>query len=772
MTSRPSRTCLLTGVTGFLGKVVLEELLRRHDELGVDRVLLLIRPRGGLGAAERFQREVAGSKCFARLPEGWARRVSVLEGSLEAPGLGLDGAGEGLARGATHVIHAAASVNFDLPLAEAARANIESSLNLLELARGCPGLERLVCVSTAYVTPHPGHGVPIGETLAPLPAPAAALLAAIREGRADEAELLAASGHPNTYTLTKSIAEHLLAAGRGAVPLSIIRPSIISASHRHPFEGWIDSTAGFGGFVLLLGLGHLRAVVGEPGARLDLVPVDEVATRLLDACRAGPVGRAPFEIRHAVAGSARSAEVDTCWKEIQEFFRVHRVGRPPARRYLGPRGIGFALAHLVHHRLPIAVASLRSRETRRRSRSLRARLEYLNQVFPYFTSRSFEFRCSLPLDHGFEPRAYVRTVCRGVYTHILNRDEREWPLAGRRHPGHGGDLRWALSQPHGNAWIRFSAWTATRVLRRTVDQVTVDLPSFEAARRAVPDGEPLVIVPNHRSYLDFVLCSYLAFARPDLGVPIPHIAAAIEFGRIPLLGRVLTALHAFYLRRGQGREDPELTRRVHALVAQGKTLEFFIEGERSRSREFLTPKRGLLRCLQATGRSFTLLPVALSYDRVPEEAAFARELAGAPKPRMRLGPFFRWIYAAWRGRIDLGRIHIACGTPLRLDAGSDVPAVSHQVIQRLREATVATTYHLEAFLSRHAMNGTDPAALRRAVEEGGGRVLESPLRPPADLDPGIALTLRQQFAHHLETASPEGDGAEPSRARREPEPVG
>ena len=97
--------------------------------------------------------------------------------------------------------------------------------------------------------------------------------------------------------------------------------------------------------------------------------------------------------------------------------------------------------------------------------------EYLNQVFPYFTSRSFEFRSSLPLDHGFEPRAYVRTVCRGVYTHILNRDEREWPLAGRRHPGHGGDLRWALSQPHGNAWIRFSAWTATRVLRRAVSTI-------------------------------------------------------------------------------------------------------------------------------------------------------------------------------------------------------------------------------------------------------------------------------------------------------------
>ena len=304
-----------------------------------------------------------------------------------------------------------------------------------------------------------------------------------------------------------------------------------------------------------------------------------------------------------------------------------------------------------------------------------------------------------------------------------------------------------------------------------MERVTVDIPSFEAARRAVPEGSPLVIVPNHRSYLDFVLCSYLAFARPDLRIPIPYIAATIEFGRIPILGRVLTALHAFYLRRGTGREDPELTRRVHALIREGRTLEFFIEGQRSRSREFRPPKRGLLRCLQATGKVCTILPVALTYDRVPEEAAFAAELAGAPKPRMRLRSLMRWAYAAWRGRINLGRIHIACGVPVRLDAECDVPAVSHEVIDRLREATVATTYHLEAYLSHHPTEGMDAFALRRAIEERGGRVLESGLRPAADLDPRIAWTLKHQFAHFLDGEGIEENGTERAGAVREREPV-
>ena len=263
-------------------------------------------------------------------------------------------------------------------------------------------------------------------------------------------------------------------------------------------------------------------------------------------------------------------------------------------------------------------------------------------------------------------------------------------MAGRRHLRSDADFRWAFTQPAGSLWIRFAAWVVTKVLRRAVDRVTVDLPSFERARAAARDGEPVVLVPNHRSYLDFVLCSYLCFARPDLRIGIPYIAAAIEFGRIPLLGRMLTWLHAFYVRRGAG-PDLELTRRVHRMVEEGKTLEFFVEGQRSRSREFLPPKRGLLRCRQATGRSFTLLPVAFTYDRVPAETAFAQELAGQPKPRLRLTGLLKWAARVWRGQVQLGRIHIACGDPVRMAPDSEVRRVAKDIIASLERATVAPT---------------------------------------------------------------------------------
>lgn len=744
MTER--RVVLVTGVTGFLGKVVLEELVRRREELAIAEVHVVIRRKGTHSGAERFTTEVAASPCFAGLPQGWTDLVRVLDADLEQPGLGLDGRTGGLEHELTHIVHSAASVNFDLPIADAARANIVAALNVLDLAKRCPRLRRMVSVSTAYVTPHDGGAGKVEETLAPLPRGAGELFDDIRAGATPEARLLRECGHPNTYTLTKSIAEHLLLQRRGDVPLAIVRPSVISASLQHPVPGWIDSTAAFGGFVLMLGLGHLRAVVGHRDARLDLIPVDEVAHRILDA--AFDPQAPPAFLRHATAGAARSPTLDDCWQGIADYYRANLLGRRPELRYLGPRRLGFALADALHHQLPVTMAAMRSKDHRRKARSLRARLAKLNRAFPYFTSNSFDFVSSRPLDGRFVPKEYVRLVCQGIHRHVLRQDPTEWTLAGAKHPGHAGDLAWAFRQPHGNLLIRLAGWRATKVFARTHDRITVDVPSFEAARKAVPDDAALVVVGTHRSYLDFVLVSYLAFARPDLRIPIPHIAATMEFGKIPVLGRILKAMHAFYLTRGTGKEDPELTRRIRHLVDEGKALEFFIEGKRSRTREFLEPKRGLLRALQATGRPVAILPVALSYDRVPEEAAFLAELMGAPKPPMRLGPLLRWFRRVRQGKVSLGRAHIACGQPVLLTGTSDVVATSQQVVQRLREATVTTTFHLDAYLRHHPpFRGMDADALRADIERRGGRVLASDLGGADALDPIIAGTFRHHWAH-------------------------
>ncbi len=751
LVSTEHNTVFLTGATGFVGKVVLHELVRRRAELAIGTIYVLIRDKKGKAPQQRFEDEIAASRAFELLPKGWARNVRALGGELTQRDCGLSPHDvELVQRSVTRIVHCAASVEFDLPIADAAAANITSALNVLEMARGCRMLQRMVSVSTAYVTPWRKEA--IHETLVPLPRSAASIYQSILAGKADEKALLAETGHPNTYTFTKCVVEHLLMERRGEVPLAIVRPSIVAASWRQPFPGWIDSAAAFAGFALMIGMGHMKALIGDRASRLDIVPVDVVSDRIIEAAFAGERESLP-KIRFAVAGLQHSCRIDTCAEIIARFYRSHPIDKTPGLHYIGPNSNTFKVLDARHHQVPTKLAAtvgalVGNKKLQKNAKRLADKIAYLNHQFPYFTTKTFDFRATEALDDAlFRREEYLEVVCRGVYRYLLKRDDSEMLLAGRQHKDNVlSDLQWAAKQPSGNWAIRTFAVAVRKALRQSTTAVTFDRESFSRAVDAAAPGSVLVLIPSHRSYMDFLLCSYLFFARPDLGIAIPHIAAADEFSKIPLLGRLFVKTQAFYLRRGGGR-DPELVQHVHELVDKRETIQFFIEGARSRSRQFLPPKHGLLRCLQETGETFTLLPIALTYDRVPEEDSLVQELSGAAKPEMRLEALAQWVVKLAKGGVDLGRVHIACGDPVVMAPGADLREISRHVVAELQAHTATTSFHLRAFLHHADVQGIDYAWLRDTIERRGGTVIESPLSGEEYLDRIAEMSLRYQWQH-------------------------
>jgi 1-acyl-sn-glycerol-3-phosphate acyltransferase len=618
----------------------------------------------------------------------------------------------------------------------------------------------MVSVSTAYVIPHRPGALPLEERLVPLPRSADSLLADARNSTKDTETLLAETGHPNTYTWTKNLAEHLLVQRRGDVPLLFVRPSIISSSWQYPVPGWIDSLAAFAGFVSLIGAGYLRTVVADPSTRLDVVPVDVVADRILSCLDGtfpgedGNVARSDARILHAVAGVENCPRVDEAAEGIESFFRSRPIQRWPKVTYIGPAGLPFRTREMVDHRIPgrlvrSFLAAQGNEKTLGMAEKLKERLHYINRAFPYFTSHTFRFDSSLPMTlSGFTPKIYVERACGGIHRYPMRQDPNHQSLAGKRHRAGRADLAWAWDRPGVDPALRGLAYLVGKFSRRCLDDVTFDRESFERARAAVPWDHLLVIVPSHRSYLDFLVCSYLFFAHPELGIAIPHIAAAREFSKIRGLSPILTRGKAFYLDRGKGREDPELTRQVNELVRNQETLQFFIEGKRSRSRQCLPPKRGLLRCLQASGQKFSILPVSVAYDRVPEEATLLAELQGGQRPEMELAPLMRWFRKMFEGKVQLGRMHLTCGVPQVLGPDTDVVSLSHGVVSELQENLATTTHHLDAFLGRHAHLDVTVEQLRVALETRGATVLDSPL-VGSDVAEHAELCLRYPWAHRF-----------------------
>lgn len=320
-------------------------------------------------------------------------------------------------------------------------------------------------------------------------------------------------------------------------------------------------------------------------------------------------------------------------------------------------------------------------------------------------------------------------------------------LAGAEYQDAYSDLAWVSRAPHGNWAIRLLGFVLRKAFRKGCSSITFDKASFEQASHRIRPDHLVVLAPTHRSMMDFLVCSYLCFAHPELKIAIPYIAADLQLGKLPFLGWLLKQAYAFYLKRGQGKADPELNAQLRQLVDSQQTLEIFIEGTRSRSRQCLPPKRGLLRALQQTGVTCSLLPISINYDRIPEEAALMKELEGGPKPLMRLGPLLKWFWQLFQDQIKIGRVHLVCGEPVQMTPESDVHAVSRAVMHQLQTHYVVTTYHLRAFLHHHPELALSLEDLSSAIQERGGIVLQSPLTDVSQVSLKTEYTFRYQWMH-------------------------
>lgn len=281
---------LITGGTGFLGKVLIEKLLRSCPDVGEIFVLLRKSQKTKNSAEQRLREEILGSQCFDRLrttwPEHGARCIAV-DGDVGLPDMGLSAADLARIRSSVSVVfHCAATVKFNEQLQTAFKVNVDGVSNLIKVCKSLRRLDALVHVSTAYVSA-PNGATLIPETLPPLPLDFHALHTRVQAmsphqvAAQTDAILQQAGNWPNSYCLTKAIAEHHLCDPSHAdLPIIIVRPSIVTCALSEPTPGWIDSLVGPAGLVLAVALGALHAAPGREDLVVDFVPGRESYCRL------------------------------------------------------------------------------------------------------------------------------------------------------------------------------------------------------------------------------------------------------------------------------------------------------------------------------------------------------------------------------------------------------------------------------------------------------------------------------------------------------------
>ena len=146
-------------------------------------------------------------------------------------------------------------------------------------------------------------------------------------------------GWTDVYTFTKALGERVAEqewAGRGG-PLSIVRPSIIESSLRHPFPGWIDGFKVADPLIMAYGKGALPEFPGLPDSVLDVIPVDYVVNVVLALVRLGHQG-APSELGYyqVCSGASNPLPFHRMYTEVREYFLAHPLEDDKGRPIVAP----------------------------------------------------------------------------------------------------------------------------------------------------------------------------------------------------------------------------------------------------------------------------------------------------------------------------------------------------------------------------------------------------------------------------------------------------
>ena len=306
---------LITGTTGFLGKVVIEKIIR--DIPDVEKLILLVRGNDKYPTArERFDHEIALSTIFDRLKDEspacfrqfCKEKIECVTGELTQKNFGLNSEDfTGLAGRIDLVLHVAASVDFREQLQKALKINTLSLFNLANLVKAAGNIP-MIHVSTCFVNGFNTGDcreevvVPVSKgfirdakgfyQVRPLIAKLEKKIRKVKENctQPDQlAERLVELGSKeshrygwnDTYTFTKWLGEQVLMEELSDSTLTIVRPAIIESTYQEPVPGWVEGVKVADAIILAYAREKTPFFPARANGVIDVIPADMAANSLI-----------------------------------------------------------------------------------------------------------------------------------------------------------------------------------------------------------------------------------------------------------------------------------------------------------------------------------------------------------------------------------------------------------------------------------------------------------------------------------------------------------
>ncbi|XP_049296774.1 fatty acyl-CoA reductase wat-like [Anopheles funestus] len=280
---------LVTGSTGFLGKVLVEKLLRSFD---VKKIYLLIREKRGSSSTQRLQQMISDPifdtiRASVIHPNKVFDKLVAIETDFSSPDFVKEPYKSDLLNETQVAFHVMAAVRFDLGIQNIMDTNVTSTERLYNFLRNASRLQAIVHVSTFYSNCDRSHieecvydDIRFGgwdnirRIIEPLT-------------ESEKSTLMPAliAPLPNNYAFSKKCAEIMIQQQFSELPIGIFRPPIVTPSYKEPIPGWVDCIQGVTGLCIPILKQRLLWYYGEPTVCPSLTPVDYcIAGMITAAC--------------------------------------------------------------------------------------------------------------------------------------------------------------------------------------------------------------------------------------------------------------------------------------------------------------------------------------------------------------------------------------------------------------------------------------------------------------------------------------------------------
>jgi glycerol-3-phosphate O-acyltransferase len=227
------------------------------------------------------------------------------------------------------------------------------------------------------------------------------------------------------------------------------------------------------------------------------------------------------------------------------------------------------------------------------------------------------------------------------------------------------DLR-EMAATHNSFVIELTSQLIHRIYKQGYEALSYDRGRLEEIYTR-SQRSPVVFLPSHKSNLDHLVLQY---ALHENGLPPNHTAGGINMNFFPV-GPLMRRSGVFFIRRSF-QDDPVykfvIRQYIDYLVEKRFSLEWYIEGGRSRSGKLLPPRLGLLAYVvdayrRGKAEDVWLIPVSIAYDQIGDVGDYVAEQRGGKKTKESFGWFLRMVRSLRR---RFGRIYIELGEPLSL----------------------------------------------------------------------------------------------------------